>query len=95
LLLAGLLLPFGPLLAAGCCSTEIGSWTTLTLSPGRLRERHCNMLHAVVAMADCSRQVPTFIFDLEFIKSAVRMPSLPSLHLGHGACFLHGVHGFV
>ena len=74
-------------------STEIGSEGAVTLSSGRLRERP--LQHAVVAMADYPRQVPTFIFDLGFIKSAVRMPPLPPLHLGHGACFLHGVQGFV
>ena len=57
------------------CSTEIGSRAAVTLSPGRLRERP--LQHAVVAMADCPRQVPTFIFDLGFIKSAVRMPPPP------------------
>ena len=56
-------------------SIEIGSRAAVTLSPGRLRERP--LQHAVVAMADYPRQVPTFIFDLGFIKSAVRMPPPP------------------
>ena len=56
-------------------STEIGSRATVTLSPGHLRERL--LQHDVVAMADYPRQVPTFIFDLEFIKSVVRMPPPP------------------